>query len=162
MRYRRVECTPPADMKVEISDNRGAGGWIRLNVQVWAFWSLLKWCGMPIHSRAAACNTNMFTTAKLVREFIIEPHRCTAQGSAKREPRLNVNAFLTRLNAFALPRPNRKRAQTSTAIDATTPFPKSHLGAEEFVARRYRLLQLRASLIYTLCGTNDRTKASWA
>jgi hypothetical protein len=31
---RRVECTPPADMKLSILDNRGAGGWIRLSVQV--------------------------------------------------------------------------------------------------------------------------------
>lgn len=31
---RRVECTPPSDMKLSIMDNRGAGGWIRLSVQV--------------------------------------------------------------------------------------------------------------------------------
>jgi hypothetical protein len=32
--YRRVECTPPTDMQISVMDFRGAGGWIRLNVEV--------------------------------------------------------------------------------------------------------------------------------
>ncbi|BDA46490.1 probable Expansin-A2 at N-terminal half [Coccomyxa sp. Obi] len=33
MRYRRVECKPPSDMTVIVDQNRGAGGWIRLQVK---------------------------------------------------------------------------------------------------------------------------------
>ncbi|BDA46491.1 probable Expansin-A7 at N-terminal half [Coccomyxa sp. Obi] len=33
MRYRRVACTPPSDMSVIVDNNRGAGGWIRLQVK---------------------------------------------------------------------------------------------------------------------------------
>ncbi len=36
--YRRVECTVPQDLNVIIDENRGAGGWIRLQVKVCAFW----------------------------------------------------------------------------------------------------------------------------
>lgn len=32
--YRRVECTPPGDMQISVMDFRGAGGWIRLTVDV--------------------------------------------------------------------------------------------------------------------------------
>ena len=34
MSYRRVECKPPSDMNVIIDQNRGSGGWIRLQVKV--------------------------------------------------------------------------------------------------------------------------------
>ena len=34
MRYRRVECKPPSDMNVIVDQNRGSGGWIRLQVKV--------------------------------------------------------------------------------------------------------------------------------
>ena len=34
MRYRRVECKPPSDMTVIVDQNRGSGGWIRLQVKV--------------------------------------------------------------------------------------------------------------------------------
>ncbi|KAK9819790.1 hypothetical protein WJX72_002423 [[Myrmecia] bisecta] len=33
MQYRRVECTPPADMKVNVMDSRGGKGWMRLVVE---------------------------------------------------------------------------------------------------------------------------------
>ncbi|KAK9906493.1 hypothetical protein WJX75_002830 [Coccomyxa subellipsoidea] len=33
MRYRRVECKPPSDMNVIVDQNRGSGGWIRLQVK---------------------------------------------------------------------------------------------------------------------------------
>ena len=36
MRYRRVECHPPSDLSVIVDQNRGAGGWIRLQVKVGA------------------------------------------------------------------------------------------------------------------------------
>lgn len=39
IRYRRVECTVPQDLNVIIDENRGAGGWIRLQVKV----SCLTW-----------------------------------------------------------------------------------------------------------------------
>ena len=34
MRYHRVECKPPSDMTVIVDQNRGSGGWIRLQVKV--------------------------------------------------------------------------------------------------------------------------------
>jgi hypothetical protein len=34
MRYRRVQCHPPSDLHVIVDQNRGAGGWIRLQVKV--------------------------------------------------------------------------------------------------------------------------------
>jgi hypothetical protein len=34
IQYRRVECTVPQDLNVIIDENRGAGGWIRLQVKV--------------------------------------------------------------------------------------------------------------------------------
>jgi hypothetical protein len=34
MRYRRVVCKPPTSMKVIVDQNRGAGGWIRLQISV--------------------------------------------------------------------------------------------------------------------------------
>ncbi|KAK9906413.1 hypothetical protein WJX75_001467 [Coccomyxa subellipsoidea] len=33
MRYRRVQCHPPSDLHVIVDQNRGAGGWIRLQVK---------------------------------------------------------------------------------------------------------------------------------
>lgn len=34
MRYRRVACTPPADMKVAVDNFGGAGAWMRLSIDV--------------------------------------------------------------------------------------------------------------------------------
>lgn len=34
IQYRRVECVVPQDLNVIIDQNRGAGGWIRLQVKV--------------------------------------------------------------------------------------------------------------------------------
>lgn len=34
IRYRRVECTPPVPVKVQIDGNSGPGGWLRLSVTV--------------------------------------------------------------------------------------------------------------------------------
>lgn len=34
MQFRRVACQPPSDLSVIIDQNRGAGGWIRLQVKV--------------------------------------------------------------------------------------------------------------------------------
>jgi hypothetical protein len=34
MRYRRVECAPPANLEVKVDNFSGSGGWIRLMVQV--------------------------------------------------------------------------------------------------------------------------------
>ncbi len=33
IQYRRVACTPPKDVEVQIDNNRGSGGWLRLFVQ---------------------------------------------------------------------------------------------------------------------------------
>ncbi|KAK9838158.1 hypothetical protein WJX81_005264 [Elliptochloris bilobata] len=33
IRYRRVQCTPPNDVKVLVDQNRGAGQWLRLSIQ---------------------------------------------------------------------------------------------------------------------------------
>lgn len=34
IQYRRVECQVPSDLNVIVDENRGAGGWIRLQVKV--------------------------------------------------------------------------------------------------------------------------------
>ena len=34
IKYRRVECTPPVPVKVQIDGNSGTGGWLRLAVTV--------------------------------------------------------------------------------------------------------------------------------
>lgn len=34
IKYRRVECTPPVPVKVQIDGNSGSGGWLRLSVTV--------------------------------------------------------------------------------------------------------------------------------
>lgn len=34
IKYRRVECTPPVPIKVQIDGNSGPGGWLRLSVTV--------------------------------------------------------------------------------------------------------------------------------
>ena len=34
IKYRRVECTPPVPVKVQIDGNSGPGGWLRLAVTV--------------------------------------------------------------------------------------------------------------------------------
>lgn len=33
IQYRRVPCTPPIDMIVDVDGNHGAGYWLRMNVQ---------------------------------------------------------------------------------------------------------------------------------
>lgn len=40
MRYRRVECAPPANMEVKVDSFSGSGGWIRLMVQASLFCEL--------------------------------------------------------------------------------------------------------------------------
>jgi hypothetical protein len=37
IKYRRVECTPPSDMRVIVDSNSGDGGWLRLYVDVCAY-----------------------------------------------------------------------------------------------------------------------------
>lgn len=44
MRYRRVECAPPASIEVKVDKFSGSGGWIRLLVQVSSKAVLLKDC----------------------------------------------------------------------------------------------------------------------
>jgi len=34
IQYRRVECTPPVPVKVQIDGNSGTGGWLRIAVTV--------------------------------------------------------------------------------------------------------------------------------
>ena len=34
IKYRRVQCTPPANINVQIDGNSGTGGWLRLSVTV--------------------------------------------------------------------------------------------------------------------------------
>jgi hypothetical protein len=34
IRYRQVECAPPADLRVQVDQNAGPGGWLRLLVEV--------------------------------------------------------------------------------------------------------------------------------
>ena len=34
MRYRRVSCTPPSDIKVAVDEFSSAGGWMRLSIDV--------------------------------------------------------------------------------------------------------------------------------
>jgi hypothetical protein len=34
IRYRRIECTPPEDMKVSVMDFVGSNGWLRLSIEV--------------------------------------------------------------------------------------------------------------------------------
>ena len=61
MRYRRVECHPPSDLSVIVDQNRGAGGWIRLQVKVGAHLaSVLEllastWHAKCMHAHAHGC-----------------------------------------------------------------------------------------------------------
>ncbi len=34
IKYRRVNCVPPKDISVSIDNNRGQGGWLRLQITV--------------------------------------------------------------------------------------------------------------------------------
>ena len=34
MQYRQVECAPPSDLVVNVDDNDGGNGWIRLQITV--------------------------------------------------------------------------------------------------------------------------------
>ena len=44
IRYRRVNCVPPKDISVLVDNNRGQGGWLRLQIAV----SHYDYTGMPI------------------------------------------------------------------------------------------------------------------
>ena len=37
IQYRQVECAPPSNINIVVNQNAGAGGWLRLTVQVKAF-----------------------------------------------------------------------------------------------------------------------------
>lgn len=51
IQYRRVECTPPEPLKVNIHANVGVGGWLRIAVEVSIATDLL--CERPTHATRA-------------------------------------------------------------------------------------------------------------
>ncbi len=53
MKYRRVECTPPKDLTVEVTDYR-VGGWIRVNVQVGSSKAHAPSCFLSVSASASA------------------------------------------------------------------------------------------------------------
>lgn len=62
IKYRRVECKPPQDMNIIVDQNRGAGGWIRLQVKVSNAplaskkFSLRKLQDRPLHTERYSCS----------------------------------------------------------------------------------------------------------
>ena len=57
IQYRRVECTPPEPLKVNIHANVGVGGWLRIAVEVRSIAadSLCEWPTLCSESKTSAC-----------------------------------------------------------------------------------------------------------